>query len=394
MPAAVAGHSLGEYTALVAAGGVTFGDAVGIVQKRGRYMSEAVPAGTGSVAALLGLAAGMVKEVCREAASAGVVQAANFNSPGQVVIAGEKAAVERAIEIAKTKGCKKAVLLPVSVPVHTPLMQKAADRLATDLAAIKWSDLRMPLINNAEAKPIMKAADIQPSLVRQLPSSVLWEDSIRAMINQPGRGGTVGMRGIAALVCALMAVSVLAGCRGKADTKTVVLPPPPPPGPKAIIKTRFGEMEMKFFPELAPRHVENFIKLAKSGFYNGTIFHRVIPGFMIQGGDPNTKNSLRKDTFGQGGPKDEKGNPIYLKAEFTDTPHKRGIVSMARAGEPDTAGSQFFIVVEDSFFLDRKYTVFGEVNKGLGIADKIAGLPRNEQDLPNDRIEMTVTIVE
>jgi peptidyl-prolyl cis-trans isomerase B (cyclophilin B) len=214
------------------------------------------------------------------------------------------------------------------------------------------------------------------------------------MLKKLGIAGTVGMRGIAALVCALMAVSVLAGCRGKADTKMVVLPPPPPPGPKAIIKTRFGEMEMKFFPELAPRHVENFIKLAKSGFYNGTIFHRVIPGFMIQGGDPNTKNSLRKDTFGQGGPKDEKGNPIHLKAEFTDTPHKRGIVSMARAGEPDTAGSQFFIVVEDSFFLDRKYTVFGEVTKGLGIADKIVGLPRNEQDLPNDRIEMTVTIVE
>ena len=180
---------------------------------------------------------------------------------------------------------------------------------------------------------------------------------------------------------------------GKVDTK-VVVPPPPPPGPKAIIKTRFGEMEMKFFPDLAPKHVENFIKLAKTGFYNGTIFHRVIPGFMIQGGDPNTKNSLRKETFGQGGPKDEKGNPILLKAEFSDTPHKRGIVSMARASEPDTAGSQFFIVVEDSFFLDRKYTVFGEVTKGLGIADKIVSLPRNEQDLPNDRIEMTVTILE
>jgi len=190
-----------------------------------------------------------------------------------------------------------------------------------------------------------------------------------------------------------MAVSVLAGCSEKVDTK-VMLPPPPPPGPKAIIKTRFGEMEMKFFPDLAPKHVENFIKLAKAGFYNGTIFHRVIPGFMIQGGDPNTKNSLRKDTFGQGGPKDEKGNPILLKAEFSDTPHKRGIVSMARAGEPDTAGSQFFIVVEDSFFLDRKYTVFGEVTKGLGIADKIVSLPRNEHDLPNDRIEMTVTILE
>jgi [acyl-carrier-protein] S-malonyltransferase len=180
-PTAVAGHSLGEYTALVAAGGLTSRDAVSIVQKRGRYMAEAVPAGTGSVAALLGLNADAVREACREAASAGVVQAANFNSPGQVVIAGEKAAVERAIEIAKSKGCKKAVPLPVSVPVHTPLMQKAADRLAKDLAAVSWSDLRMPLINNAEAKAIVKAADIQASLVRQLPSSVLWEDSVRAI---------------------------------------------------------------------------------------------------------------------------------------------------------------------------------------------------------------------
>jgi [acyl-carrier-protein] S-malonyltransferase len=178
---AVAGHSLGEYSALVAAGGMGFRDAVDIVQKRGRYMSEAVAPGTGMVAALLGLAAEVVKEVCREAGSVGVVQAANFNSPGQVVIAGEKAAVERAIEIAKTKGCKKAVLLPVSVPVHTPLMQQAADRLAQDLAAVRWSDLQMPLINNAEARAITKAGEIQASLVRQLPSSVLWEDSVKAM---------------------------------------------------------------------------------------------------------------------------------------------------------------------------------------------------------------------
>lgn len=205
--------------------------------------------------------------------------------------------------------------------------------------------------------------------------------------------GVAHIQKIATLLCALMVMHVLGGCGGKSDTK-VVLPPLPPPGPKAIIKTRFGEIEMKFHPELAPNHVENFIKLAKSGFYNGTIFHRVIPGFMIQGGDPNTKNSLRKETYGQGGPKDEKGNPILLKAEFTDTPHKRGIVSMARATEPDTAGSQFFIVVEDSFFLDRKYTVFGEVTKGLGVADKIANLPKNDHDLPNDRTEMTVTIVE
>jgi peptidyl-prolyl cis-trans isomerase B (cyclophilin B) len=203
----------------------------------------------------------------------------------------------------------------------------------------------------------------------------------------------VGKRsGLMLITAMIMAMNVSAGCSGKSDLKAAV--PPPDPRPRAIIKTRFGEMELKLYPDLAPNHVENFIKLAKSGFYNGTIFHRVIPGFMIQGGDPNTKYSLRKDTFGQGGPKDEKGDPILLKAEFSDTPHKRGIVSMARAGEPDTAGSQFFIVVEDSFFLDRKYTVFGEVARGLGVADKIANLPRNERDLPNDRIEMTVTILE
>ena len=109
---------------------------------------------------------------------------------------------------------------------------------------------------------------------------------------------------------------------------------------------------------------------------------------MIQGGDPNTKDSLKKDTYGQGGP------GYTVKAEFSDTPHKRGIVSMARANDPDTAGSQFFIVVEDSRFLDRKYTVFGEVTKGIGVADKIVNVPRNERDLPNDRIEMTVTILE
>jgi [acyl-carrier-protein] S-malonyltransferase len=180
-PIAVAGHSLGEYSALVAAGGATFRDAVGVVQKRGRYMAEAVPPGTGAVAALLGLDGESVKQACREAQAAGVVQAANFNSPGQVVIAGEKAAVERAIEIAKSKGCKKAVPLPVSVPVHTPLMQKAADRLAAELGAIPWADLHMPLINNAEAKAIRKAGDIPASLVRQLPSSVLWEQSVLAM---------------------------------------------------------------------------------------------------------------------------------------------------------------------------------------------------------------------
>jgi [acyl-carrier-protein] S-malonyltransferase len=180
-PVAVAGHSLGEYSAMVAAGGVSFRDAVGLVQKRGRYMSEAVAPGTGLVAALLGLNAEVVKEVCRMASSVGVVATANFNSPGQVVIAGERAAVERAIELAKTQGCKKAIPLPVSVPVHTPLMQQAADRLAKDLSTVRWSDLSAPLVNNAEAKVISRAGEIQASLVRQLPSSVLWEDTVQTM---------------------------------------------------------------------------------------------------------------------------------------------------------------------------------------------------------------------
>jgi peptidyl-prolyl cis-trans isomerase B (cyclophilin B) len=161
-----------------------------------------------------------------------------------------------------------------------------------------------------------------------------------------------------------------------------------PKASRAIIKTKFGDIEIEFYPDVAPRHVENFIKLAKDGFYNGTIFHRVIPGFMIQGGDPNTKDTLKKETYGQGGP----GHSV--KAEFNDIPHKRGIVSMARAADPDSAGSQFFIVVEDSRFLDRKYSVFGQVKKGIGVADKIVNLPRDERDNPKERAEMTVTIVE
>lgn len=181
-PVAVAGHSLGEYSAVYAAGGLSFRDTVALVQKRGRYMAEAVPPGTGLVAALLGLSADVVKAACQEAASVGVVAAANFNSPGQVVIAGEKAAVERAIEIAKAKGCKKAIPLPVSVPVHTPLMQHAADRLAAEFDGVTWRDLTVPLVNNAEAVVLQRAGDIRSSLVRQLPSSVRWEESVQTMV--------------------------------------------------------------------------------------------------------------------------------------------------------------------------------------------------------------------
>jgi len=157
-------------------------------------------------------------------------------------------------------------------------------------------------------------------------------------------------------------------------------------GPKAMIKTKFGDMDVVFFPEKAPKHVENFIALAKSGFYNGTIFHRVIPGFMIQGGDPNTKDLNKPETYGQGGPSQR------LKAEFNDIPHRRGILSMARTNDPNSAGSQFFIVVKDSNFLDGQYTVFGEVVRGMEVADKIVNLPRNSRDLPNERAEMTVVV--
>jgi [acyl-carrier-protein] S-malonyltransferase len=178
---AVAGHSLGEYSAICAAGGLSFTDAVSIVQKRGRYMAEAVPSGSGSVAALIGLDGDVVTEICRAASAHGVVTAANFNCPGQVVIAGEKAAVEWAIDAAKANGCRKAIPLPVSVPVHTPLMQRAAERLAKEFDSVAWQDLNAPLINNAEAVALRTAEAVRASLVRQLPSSVRWEESIKTM---------------------------------------------------------------------------------------------------------------------------------------------------------------------------------------------------------------------
>jgi len=158
--------------------------------------------------------------------------------------------------------------------------------------------------------------------------------------------------------------------------------------PRAVIETKWGSMEIRFFPDKAPKHVENFIKLAKSGFYDKTIFHRVIPGFMIQGGDPNTKDEKDKSKYGM-------GDPGYkIKAEFNDRPHVRGAVSMARSQDPDSAGSQFFIVVKDAPQLNGKYTVFGEVVKGVEVADKIVSQQRDARDNQLERIEMTVKIVE
>ena len=150
---------------------------------------------------------------------------------------------------------------------------------------------------------------------------------------------------------------------------------------EAIIETNFGNIRIKLLPEIAPETVRNFVTLATSNFYDGTLFHRVIPNFMIQGGDPNTKES-DKSVWGQGGP------GYNLKAEFNSRSHLRGIVSMARASDPDSAGSQFFIVTSDSTFLDKQYTVFAEVVEGLEIADKIVNLPRDGNDCPKEEAKM------
>ncbi len=156
---------------------------------------------------------------------------------------------------------------------------------------------------------------------------------------------------------------------------------------RVVIETKFGNIELKFLTEVAPNHVNNFIELAKKGFYDGTTFHRVIPGFMIQGGDPNSKDP-DKSTHGMGGP------GYTLKAEFNDRPHKRGTLSMARAASPDSAGSQFFICVADAPFLNKQYTVFGEAVSGMEVADKIVSQPRDRRDNPDERIEMKVKILE
>ena len=150
---------------------------------------------------------------------------------------------------------------------------------------------------------------------------------------------------------------------------------------KAIINTNLGNIQFELLSDVAPETVRNFIKLAKSGFYDGTLFHRVIPKFMIQGGDPNTKES-DKSTWGTGGP------GYNIKAEFSSRSHLRGIVSMARSSDPDSAGSQFFVVTSDSTFLDREYTVFGEVVDGMEVADKIVNLPKDGNDCPLQEAKM------
>lgn len=188
------------------------------------------------------------------------------------------------------------------------------------------------------------------------------------------------------------------------STKTTKPPAPKAPAPKAaphkaatepvaVLQTKLGKIVIKFFPDKAPNHVKNFINLCKSGFYNGTKFHRVIPNFMIQGGDPNTKAG-DPSTWGQGGNVGKDGKEITVKAEFNDIHHARGIVSMARAQDPDSASSQFFICVADAGYLDHQYSAFGEVIEGMDVVDKIVNAPRGAQDRPNDPIAIQKAWIE
>jgi [acyl-carrier-protein] S-malonyltransferase len=183
-PAFVAGHSLGEFSALVAAGGLEFADAVRLVRRRGEYMQSAVPEGVGAMAAILGLAPAQVAGICRQAADGQVVAPANLNSPEQTVISGHAEAVKRAVELASAGGAKRAVMLPVSAPFHSSLMQPAAQKLEADLRATAFHSLRVPLVNNADAELTTSGDEARDSLIRQVTLPVRWEESIRELIEQ------------------------------------------------------------------------------------------------------------------------------------------------------------------------------------------------------------------
>jgi [acyl-carrier-protein] S-malonyltransferase len=182
VPDFVAGHSLGEYSALVAAGGVDFSAAVKLVRARGRYMQEAVPSGQGAMAAILGLSPTEVADICKKAAENEVVSPANLNSPEQTVISGSAAAVKRAVEIASQSGAKRAVILPVSAPFHCALMMPAQQRLERDLRATQFSALKIPLITNVDAQAINSGDEARDALIRQVTAPVRWLDSVRDMI--------------------------------------------------------------------------------------------------------------------------------------------------------------------------------------------------------------------
>ncbi len=182
-PHITAGLSLGEYSALVASNAISFVDAVALVKKRGKYMQEAVPVGEGSMAAVMGMERESVMECLKMASGYGVVEAANFNCPGQIVIAGHTKAVEHACTILKEKGAKRAIMLPVSAPFHSSLLKPAGEKLAEELEKVEISDNKLPVVSNVNAQVIMDKYEIKKCLIEQVSSSVLWEDSIRHMID-------------------------------------------------------------------------------------------------------------------------------------------------------------------------------------------------------------------
>ncbi len=183
-PDIVAGLSLGEYTAHVASGALKFEDAVSIVRKRGKLMQEAVPIGVGATAAIIGLENQVVIESCKEASELGVVQPTNFNCPGQLVIAGETLAVEKAMEICKAKGAKRALLLPVSAPFHCSLLKPAGEKLAQELKNVQLGEMKIPVVSNVTAEKVSNENEVKELLVRQVSSPVLWENSVRYMISE------------------------------------------------------------------------------------------------------------------------------------------------------------------------------------------------------------------
>ena len=188
IPGLAAGHSLGEYSALVVAGALRFAEAVRLVRRRGEFMQEAVPVGAGAMAALLGVELATAEQVCAEAAQGEVVGVANINSPGQIVIAGHRTAVERAVTAAAARGGKKSVLLPVSAPFHCALMKPAADRLAVELERVTVSDPRVPVIRNVDGGVTRTADEVRPFLVKQVASPVLWTDCVERLAREGATG--------------------------------------------------------------------------------------------------------------------------------------------------------------------------------------------------------------
>jgi [acyl-carrier-protein] S-malonyltransferase len=211
-PDYVAGHSLGEYSALVAVGALNFSDAVRLVHKRGKYMQEAVPAGQGGMAAIMGISPAVVQDACKRAAEGEICSPANLNSPEQTVISGHASAVKRAVEIASQLGAKRSMMLAVSAPFHSALMMPAQEKLEKDLRATSFSDLQVPLVTNVDADTIRKGDEAREALVRQVTMPVRWEESMRLLLDEgvntflevgPGRVLTGLMRQIERSVASL-----------------------------------------------------------------------------------------------------------------------------------------------------------------------------------------------